>query len=340
MIASPTAIKRDSFKKQYEQLQEEVSAINTKLSCSSGAEAIRLQREAEETYGKMERIYNQLRQLEKQLEAESQPQPTSISKSSQSASQLLFDLLLQIDFKQQSQLAKEAVDLHRVSGFVVHGSPDCGGQQFLVTRLCRLNRRFRKISPIKIDVAHNGIGASIPHLWRHLAPSLGLPRTANADQIIEAICDRLQTQDVIFIFYTVDYMPPEKLKEWLRQFWEQLVMKIKATPSLLAKEKHLLMFLVDNSGRVCQSDLLLATQHNQPDYPKAPMTLPPICPFPSDTLEEWLDNSPSPIAEMLNDLTVETLLEQTDNGIPERVYEEICFYCNHDWEGDLAQWLV
>ncbi|MBD2033827.1 hypothetical protein H6F76_01970 [Leptolyngbya sp. FACHB-321] len=105
----------------------------------------------------MERIYNQFRQLEKQIEAESQPQPTFIFNSSQSVSQLLFDLLLQIDFKQQSQLAKETIDLHRISEFLVHGSPGYGGQQFLVTQLCRLSRKFRKVSPIKIDVAYNGV---------------------------------------------------------------------------------------------------------------------------------------------------------------------------------------
>lgn len=100
------------------------------------------------------------------------------------------------------------------------------------------------------------------------------------------------------------------------------------------------MFLVDNSGRVCQSDLRLSQQYIQPDYPKAPLTLPPVCPFPPDALEDWLDESPAVIAEMLTDLTAETLMKQTDNGIPERVYEEICLYCKQDWEGDLAQWLV
>lgn len=337
MIASPTETRRNYLKQQYDDLQEEYGAINKKLSFSDGAEAIRLRREVDETYKRMTQVYQQLQQVEKQLAAESQPIPAAASQSI-SISQLLFDELIKIDFKPQSQLVKEALDRHRVSGFLVHSSPDCGGQQFLVTRLCRLHK-LRKISPIKIDVAHNGIGASIPHLWQRLAPCLGLSRTADANQIIEAICDRLLTQDVIFIFYTVDYMPPDKLKEWLRQFWEPLVAKIKANPAA-ASEKHLLMFLVDNSGRVCQSDLRLAQQYSQPDYPKMPLTLPPICPFPPDALEDWLDQSPTAIAEMLADLTAEALLEQTDNGIPALVYEEICLRCNQDWEGDLAQWLV
>lgn len=39
-------------------------------------------------------------------------------------------------------------------------------------------------------------------------------------------------------------------------------------------------------------------------------------------------------------LTSELLFEKSENGIPEFVYEEICDFCGHSWEGGLAKWLI
>jgi inactive STAND/Effector-associated domain 8 len=257
------------------------------------------------------------------------------SPASQTPAHLLFDLLLQMDFKQQVRLVKTVIELHHTAAFLVHGEPYCG-QQLLVTRLLRLQPKWKKISPIKIDVSHNGVGRSISHLWRQLTSWLGLDKDAEPNEIIEKVCDRLLTQDVIFIFYTVDYMPPKVLSGWLQAFWEPLVTSV---PN--QKDKHLLMFLVDNSGSVCESNILLAQQFSEPDYPRIPLNLPPVIPFPSDILDDWIDN-----IQVLSDvqipagLTSQTLLEKSENGIPQLVYEEICSHCGHSWEGGLAKWLI
>jgi hypothetical protein len=60
---------------------------------------------------------------------------------------LLFDLLLQVDFKQQVRLVKKVMMLHRIAAFLVHGEPYCG-QQLLVTRLFRLKPQWKNIEPI------------------------------------------------------------------------------------------------------------------------------------------------------------------------------------------------
>ncbi|MBD2773522.1 helix-turn-helix domain-containing protein [Iningainema tapete] len=252
---------------------------------------------------------------------------------------LLFDLLLQMDFKQQVSLVKKVMELHRIAGFLVHGEPYCG-QQLLVTRLFRLKPKWKNISPIKIDVSHNGVGRSIPHLWRQLTSWFGLPKDAEPNQIIEKVCDRLLTQDVIFIFYTVDYMQPKVLTEWLQAFWEQLVATVEPSPST-QRDTHLLMFLVDNSGSVCQSNILLAQQFNEPDYPRIPLHLPPVAPFPLDVLDDWIDTvTAMQTVQIPAGLTSQILLEKSNNGIPQDVYEEICCHCGHNWEGELAKWLI
>lgn len=253
---------------------------------------------------------------------------------------LLFDLLLHIDFKQQVRLVKKVMELHRTAAFLVHGEPYCG-QQLLITRLFRLKPEWKNKSPIKIDVSHNGVGRSIPHLWRQLTSWFGLPKDAEPNQIIERVCDRLLTQDVIFIFSTVDYMLPGVLAAWLQEFWEPLVARVEPNPRPTQGWTHLLMFLVDNSGSVCKSNILLAKQFDQPEYPRIPLHLPPVSPFPPDVLDDWIDMVTAfADVQMPAGLNSQTLLEKSDNGIPQFVYEEICCHWGHSWEGGLAKWLI
>lgn len=257
----------------------------------------------------------------------------------QTPPQLLFDLLLQMGFKQQVRLVKKAIKLHRTGAFLIHGKPNCG-QQILVTRLFRLNRQWKNILPITIYMSYNGVGRSIPHLWRQLTLWFALPKDAPPNEVIERVCDCLLTQDVIFIFHTVDYMLPEVLAAWLQEFWEPLVERVEPNFPPTPEGTHLLMFLIDNSGSVCQSNIVLATQYKQPEYPRIPLQLPPVSRFPPGILDDWLDDATAfSDVQMPAGLTSQDLLKNSDNGIPQYVYEEICRQCGHDWEGELAKWL-
>jgi inactive STAND/Effector-associated domain 8 len=253
---------------------------------------------------------------------------------------LLFDFLLQMDFKLQARLVRKVLDLHRTAAFLVHGEPYCG-QQLLVNRLFRLKPEWKNTSPIKIDVSHNGAGRSTLHLWRQLASWLRLPKDIEPKEIVHKICDRLSTQDVILIFYTIDYMPPKVLVAWLQEFWEPLVAQVEINCPYNERNTHLLMFLVDNSGSVCESNILLAKQFDEPDYPRIPLHLPPVGPFPPNVLDDWIDMVTAiESMQIPTGLTSKILLEKTENGIPEFVYEEICDFCGHSWEGGLAKWLI
>jgi DNA-binding Xre family transcriptional regulator len=264
-----------------------------------------------------------------QVEVESLPVQTS---------PFLFEQILQIDFREQSRLFKQVIQSHRTAGFLIHGEPCCG-QQFLVNRLLRLKQGWQNQSPIKIDVSYSGVGRSIPNLWRELTPWFSLPRDAQPNEIMDRVCDRWQTQDVIFIFYTVDYMLPGMLSAWLQEFWEPLVAR--STENMPKCETHLLMFLVDNCGSVCQSNVRLAEQCQHSEYPRLPLRLPPASPFPLDALDEWIDNlSISSQVQIPAGLTSQILLEKSNNGVPQYVYEEICRHCGLSWEGVLAKWLI
>jgi len=250
--------------------------------------------------------------------------------------QALFDSLLKIDFGEQVRLVKQTLQSHRVASFLVHGEPNYG-QQMLVNRLLRLAPGWQTGQRISIDLGSNGTGKSICSLWRQVARKVNaVPRTP-PKQLAEKVCEWWLTQDVIFIFHTVDYMPPDYLSRWIEDFWQPLVAAAHNNLHRTKRETRLVMFLVDYSGCVCNWEVALAQQPDEPEYPRIPLHLPPAGRFPSEILGFWIDIA----AEVLPaDLTAQEILEASEDGVPQIVYQAICDHCGLSWEGELMQWLV
>lgn len=254
----------------------------------------------------------------------------------------LFEFLLQLDFKEQFKLVRDVLKEYKTVAFLVHGESNCG-QQLLVNRLRRVKPEWHKHSPISINVSSRGIGYKLETMWGEVAKYMGQSIQTKSEDVFEAILDRLQTQDVIFIFSSIECMLHTKtLKPWLEQFWLPLVEMTKEC--IVEEDTHLLMFLVDNCGDVCQSKSLFSEQFNPLDYhPHIPLTLPPACPFSLNMIEDWLDLIIG-IEELSilirRDLTAQYLWENSQNGIPEYVFELICKHCGFRWEGGLAKWLI
>ncbi len=261
-----------------------------------------------------------------------EPRPTQAPHRQQQ----LFDLILKLDFGEQVRIAHHVIESYRISAFLVHGGTDCG-QQLLVNRLIRLSPGWQTGQRICIDAGSNGTGKSSRSLWRQVASKLHIPTSTPPTQIADKVCEWWKTEDVIFVFHTVDYMPSTLLSEWMQEFWLPLVTTARNSMHLTQRNTHLLMFLVDYSGCVCNSDVTLARQADQPDYPRIPLHLPPAGRFPPDVLDFWIDTA----AEVLPaGLTAQALLAASDNGIPQLIYETICDRCGLSWEGDLAKWLI
>ncbi len=243
--------------------------------------------------------------------------------------ELLFDILLQIDFKRQVKLVENVLAQYRTAAFLVHGEPDYG-QDLLVTRLFRITSTWKNNSPIRYKVSN-----STEQLWKQLARQFSVTKP---EKIIDKICERWQTKDVVFIFKTSRQTPPKVLSNWLQEFWEPLVNRGKRNPS--DNNKYLLMFLVDTDDSICKS-LMLAKQFNEPEYPRIPLYLPPVSQFKTHVLKDWLSNiTLRSDLQIPTDLTYQRLWEKSNNGIPQFVYEEICDSFGYCWEGDLAKWLI
>lgn len=247
----------------------------------------------------------------------------------------LFKSILEIDFEEQQEEVKNALksqrSLNRTAAFLIHGE-ERFGQEILVHRISQL-RELRNGRRIKIKMA--GMG-EISDLWNAVAGELtgsSLVSSFSHDRLIDLIIECLHTQHLIFIFREVHQTCIGFLPELIEQFWQPMVDRVNSS------NNYLIMFLVDNKGKVCQSGIPLAWQVCQPEYPRIPLHLPPITRFSQKKIDEWLDRPT--VAEIVPEcLSVETLLNESQGGIPELVYKKICEDYGCSWEGELAKWLI
>jgi hypothetical protein len=258
---------------------------------------------------------------------------------SQETKNVFFQLLLQLDFENQINSAQKIVNRHQIASFLVYGEAK-HGQQLLVNRLYRLIPDWNNSQLISIDVSPNGIGAKPVILWKSIAEYLNQSRQSDPESIQEAICEKLQTQNVIFMFSSVEDMLLKKrniLREWMEEFWTPLVAK--AQQQSTQKQTYLLMFLIDHRSEVLLSDLPVAETEDQ--LPNRPFVLPNAEPFPREVLREWITNASS-FSEFssIAGLTAETLFDKSEKGLPRYVFKEICNYYHPDLEGELIKWLI
>ena len=273
---------------------------------------------------------DELTQLLNEIQAQEQPAQV-VASIPALQHQLLHEKLMTLDFRPQVRRFKEVIEQHRIAAFLVHGPP-AHGQRFLTHRLTQFRKEWAIGQRIVIDAGSNGIGKSAHALWRQVAKQMQLPHDTSKQILAEKVCEWWKTQDVIFIFYTVDYIPPDILSAWIDEFWKPISAAAREEQHLTPATTHLLLFLVDFDGHVCDTKVTLLDQAGEIMNSHAPLKLPPTGKFPETELEIWIDNA----AELLpSKMDAMELISATENGIPELVYEKICECCGLSWEGDM-----
>lgn len=268
----------------------------------------------------------------KLIQGRTKPESETTNNSQNTKHTLIFDLLLQVDFKQQTNIVREVMKSYFTAGFLVHNEPECG-LEFLLAKLFRMKPSLKNNKPIVFDVGYR----NIERLWTQLGRYFHVP-TNSTSEILDKICDRWQTQDVVFIFNKVDCLQPEVLSAWLEEFWEPLVTIGKENPP--QKSTHLFMFLVDHGGKVHQSNINVSKTTSPLIDPRIPLCLPPVNSFPQEIIEEWITEvvmQRSDIEIEFDKLTSEILFQKSCQGIPQFVFEEICSFFSIDCEKVFAQ---
>jgi hypothetical protein len=313
--------KPQELRDQLDVLNEKISSLRKELGYLAGG-AIRFERGKEVEQAEQER-----RKLIETIED---------LNSNRSVNQL-YRALLRLDYADQVLLFQQCLVTNKIGAFLIHGSPE-HGQRWLLNRL--LQRICATSKVIRIDLSRRTRRNDMAALWKEIAGRVGILKPNPAiEEIIDRICRCRQTQNVILVLDEVDYLPEGFLNQLILDFWKQLAC-VAGQTYLEGQAALLLMFLVDYSGSVEEQDVAFAA--SPPWRPDVPIKLPAINQISAELLTNWIHNS---IDDLPYDFTaqvghtVQSILESTDNGVPERVMEQICTLCGYDWYEGEQKWL-
>ena len=324
-------IRYSELQKQYDLLTEEIQFLrqSERTDDLSPRERFRLKRQIEEAEGEREQIGQQLKQ--KELEN------TSIA-----SGENLYRTLLRLGYRKQIRLFRRLIEAESVAAFLIHGLPDYG-QRWLLNRLVvQYVPSLLTGKVIKVNVSRKVRRNDVSALWREVAGRLGLRgKQYTLSEIAKGVYQWLQTKNVLLILHDVETMPENSLCELIQDFWLPLVSKVQEQPSQASKFK-LLMFLIDYEGFVGDWEVPFAEKLNSNWESQTPLKAPMITEFSDNDLTDWIETEYDKLPPVLTakvDNTVQTILTNSENGIPELALEAICDRCGCDWYEESEKWL-
>lgn len=284
------------------------------------------------------KLDKQIQQVEAELSELSQ-----LLDSLESASEngRLYRALLKLGFQAQVRIFRKFVQDQLIGAFLIHGSLDYG-QRWLLNRLVVQHIPSSITGKVvQIHLSRTARRNEITVLWRELAGWVGLSRQSSISEIADRVYQCWQSQSVLLVFHDVDYLPEAFLNELIRDFWLPLAAKSKEAASS-TKQYRLLMFLVDYDGRAGQWNISFVERLNSDWKPDSPIKLPLLESFSNRELANWLeyeaDELPARLTDEVNE-TVQNILKNSDNGVPEPVMEEICRLSGCNWYEVREEWL-
>ncbi|KAM3113484.1 hypothetical protein [Phormidesmis sp. 146-33] len=317
--------RRDALQSQHDLLSEKLLELQRSWAIAADASVkFQLSKQIEQVEAEIKQVVQQQEDLE------------HLSEDGR-----LYQALLKLGYRKQVQTFRKFVQGNPVSAFLIHGEMEFG-QRWLLNRLVVQHTRDSITGKVvKINLTRIARRSDVAALWRELGSRVGLGRQGKTPEIVERVYQWWRTQNVLLIFYEVDYLPESFLDELLRDFWRPLATRSWEAGKAVTPYK-LLMFLVDYDGCVGSWKIPFAENLEPTWKPETPVKLARIREFSDQELINWLEFSADdlPIALVDEvDETVQSILENSEAGIPEPAMGEICRLVGSDWYENEDKWL-
>ena len=255
-------------------------------------------------------------------------------------SKQVYQLLLKLGYRQQVRQFKSLIRTHSIAAILIHGLPQ-SGQQWLLNRL--ISQHIPKIMttrPIRMQFDSRVRKNDSHALWRELGRLLGLSKP-EPDEIIRRVYKRWKTQNILIVIHDIDLLPKprEKILELIENFWTPLVKK--AHKNVKGKSDYkLLMFFVDYQGKIGDLYLPFVEKLDSRWNPEWPFLSQKIEDFSEDELRDWVERENDGLPSDFKDeeVIIQEILDNSEDGIPELVLQEICERCGCDWDEELSKW--
>lgn len=245
----------------------------------------------------------------------------------------LYHHLINLNFSAQRRAFLETVKSRSIAALLIDGAPD-HGQRWLLNRLLQ---RFDpcRVLPIDMRVLKQSYGLSMGALCheigKHAHTTLATP--AEAAQVL---CDLWANQTTVLLLRSFDRVGERFASAIVEQLWATVVATSLAAACAGGPTK-LLLVLEDGRGLARGWKLPLAAP-GAGDTANV-VALPALARITAADLHDWIDRALLDLPDSFGNADVQSLLDDTDNGVPEQVLELICSMCDVDWHKGAAQWL-
>lgn len=308
---------------EYDLLTDEISALRNSLYTDdlSAKERLHVERQIKQAESKRDKIYQELEALDRNTNSEK-----------------LYRTLLKLGYEKQVRSFVRLIQKQKVSAFLIHGSVNYGQRWLLNNLVEQYVPASISGKKIRIELGCGVQNTGMNFLWRELGRRVGIKRfpSPSTEEITEEITKRVyhcwQTENVLLVFDRVNVMPQDYLEQLITEFWQPLAQKAIQGASR-ESDYQLLLFLVDREGTVGSLDHLFCDQGDI-DKPHTPVRPPTISKFTSDCVEDWVTKQYQELPQQLTlniEDTVQDILTESDQGIPEYVLVGIFERCGYDY---------
>ncbi|PSB54106.1 hypothetical protein C7B67_00085 [filamentous cyanobacterium Phorm 6] len=271
-----------------------------------------------------------------------QKMPTTTDLSSpppQQSYDKLHQALQRLNYTHQVKLFRTFVEQHPIGAYLIHGEED-SGQKWLLNRLMKQVPHWTNAKVISVTINRISRATYTKALWQELGGRVGLINQPSQTQIIDKVAQLCQNRTVVLIFDRLDEMPEECMSQFMGQFWLPLV---KSVSGVTQSPSGLLMFLIDHSGYVEESDCVDFAETLSPTWePHIPVKLPKITLLCEQDLTFWIENALDDLPLKLTakvEESVRYILENSDGGLPQAAIYRICELCDCNWYDWEKVWL-
>jgi inactive STAND/TIR domain len=241
----------------------------------------------------------------------------------------VYDALSNLNYIEQRKLFRYFIDSnYNIGSFLLHGKK-WSGQDWLLNELLRQVDNLSTARYFKFSFGSICCGGGFEDLWYDLGEWIG-QNTCSPNKIVEEIYALWQTKTIIFILRDVDLVEEYSLHNFLFNFWYPLTKKAKASNM----SNYCLLFLV--GYRSCKWNLLLTKNLEPPGNPYYPIELKELTNFPRKELELWINRE----YRLPSSLTIDKILENSEEGLPELVLKNICALSGDNWRKRAAAWIT
>jgi hypothetical protein len=247
--------------------------------------------------------------------------------------------MLSINYTDQVNPVLKHLNIHKQScgAFLI-----CGPLEF--GQLWVLKRTIKGIGASRLKPSCD-FNFNNPHqskdplkIWSAIGNQLQILGQKTPQEVTRVILGRLATQHVVLVFRHIQELQEGQLTDLIENVWKPLVEGFSQEKSLEKYPYKLVAFFLDYSGDTCQWNLPCVPPGDSPPQPAYyPIRLENLTRFNLAHLEKWAEGEGETILGLKileNPTAAQNLLADSDNGIPERVAEELLRLHGLDYVGE------